>query len=225
MALPKSYLTSTKNLGAILEAMQQAKAPERFTTRFLESLEFKASADRLIIGVLKSLGLLDDQGKPTQRYFVFLDQTQSAAVLAQCIQSAYADLFNVNMNAQTLNKADLINKFKTLSQGSLSESVLDKMAATFSALVKLADFSAPTPASTVRQSEVADDMTTEHVSGNSDDLDERHSQAAPRPPRAQGNMIRNLGGLHYNIQIVLPETRDAQVYDVLFRSLREHLSL
>jgi len=32
-----------------------------------------------------------------------------------------------------------------------------------------------------------------------------------------------LGGLVYNIQIVLPETRDLAVYDALFRSLKEHL--
>ena len=60
MALPKAYLTSTKNLAGILDAIKSAKAPERFTQKFLQSLEFKASADRLIIGVLKSLKSLDD---------------------------------------------------------------------------------------------------------------------------------------------------------------------
>lgn len=29
--------------------------------------------------------------------------------------------------------------------------------------------------------------------------------------------------LHYNIQIHLPETRDAAVYDAIFKSLKEHL--
>jgi len=56
MGLPTAYLTSSKNLPAILEAIQQAKAPERFTVRFLQSLEFKASSDRLVIGVLKASG-------------------------------------------------------------------------------------------------------------------------------------------------------------------------
>ena len=51
MALPTSYLTSVKNLPAILAAIQQAKAPERFTQRFLESLEFKSNSDRLMIGL------------------------------------------------------------------------------------------------------------------------------------------------------------------------------
>lgn len=220
MALPKSYLTSTKNLGGIFQAIQQAKAPERFTTRFLESLEFKSAADRLVIGVLKSLGLLDDQGKPTQRYFGFLDQTQSAVILAEAVREAYADIFAVNINAQLLSKTDLVNKFKTLSQGGFSESVLDKMATTFQSLVKLADFSSP---ARIAQ-EVDDEESQEELASNADNgVTEILQIPKQRNLRRGETDTRNLGGLHYNIQIILPETRDTQVYDALFRSLREHL--
>jgi hypothetical protein len=134
MALPKSYLTSAKNLPAILSAIRSAQAPDKFTIGFLESLDFKSSSDRLIIGVLKSLGFIDSDGKPSDRYFRYLDQTQSEVVLAEGIKSAFADLFQVNTNANKLSRTDLINKFKTLSQGQLSESVLDKLALTFTEL-------------------------------------------------------------------------------------------
>ena len=30
-------------------------------------------------------------------------------------------------------------------------------------------------------------------------------------------------GLHYNIQIHLPATKDVEVYNAIFKSLREHL--
>src|SRR5262249_15808908 len=114
MALPRSYLTSTKNLSAILEAIRSAQAPEKFTIRFLESLDFSSTNDRLIIGVLKSLGFLStDNAKPTERYFKFLDQSQAAAVLAEGIKEAYADLFQINRNANTLPKLDVMNKMKT----------------------------------------------------------------------------------------------------------------
>src|SRR4051812_49037275 len=124
----------------MLNAIRSAQAPSKFTNAFLESLEFKSSSDRLIIGVLKALGFLDDTGKPTDRYFRYLDQTQSEQVMAEAIRAAYEDLFRVNINAHTLSRQDVINKFKTLSQGTLSDSVLDKMAMTFTALVKHADF-------------------------------------------------------------------------------------
>lgn len=221
MALPKSYLTSTKNLGAIFQSIQQAKAPERFTTRFLESLEFKSAADRLIIGVLKSLRLLDDQGRPTQRYFGFLDQTQSAEILADAVQEAYSDIFAVNVNAQNLSKTDLVNKFKTLSQGTFSESVLDKTASTFQALVKLSDF---TPNS--RKSVDVDgnsERDEEIIETVSDNVKEISNRGRTPSQRETGGITKSLGGLHYNIQIILPETRDPQVYDALFRSLKDHL--
>ena len=77
MALTTSYLTSTKNFEGIMNSILGARAPERFTNKFLEDLGYKSSNDRLITGVLKVLGLLTDAGEPTQRYYDFLDQSPS----------------------------------------------------------------------------------------------------------------------------------------------------
>ncbi len=140
MAIPKTYLTSTKNLAAILDAITAAQAPEKFSLRFLEGLGFKSSSDRLIMGVLKTLGFLHADSKPTDRYYRYLDQSQSKIMLAEGIREGYSDLFQVDKNAQNLSKVNVINKFKTLSQGQLSESVLDKAGLTFVSLCKLADF-------------------------------------------------------------------------------------
>lgn len=204
MALPTSYLTSVKNLPDIFAAMQGAQAPEKFTQSFLESLEFKSTSDRLIIGLLKTLGFLDDAGKPKDRYFRFLDQTQSAKVIAEAVRDAYQDLFKVNVKANEMTKSDVINKLKTLGQGQIGDSVLDKMAMTFTALVKLGDFqssSAPVPPP--------------------QDARNNEGQEDKRSPTEHPTL--KLGGLVYNIQIVLPESRDPGVYDALFQSLRRHL--
>jgi hypothetical protein len=155
---------------------------------------------------LKSLGFLTQDAKPTERYFRFLDQTQSAAVLAEGIREAYADLFHVNTKAQNLTQSEVINKLKTLSQGQLSEAVLEKVAMTFAALCRLADFKAPAPPPQPAEATLEE---------------ERPDAEAIRPLQSRSRL--GLGGLHYNIQIILPETRDAKVYDAIFRSLREHL--
>ena len=205
MALPTSYLTTVKNLDGILAAIQGAQAPEKFTQAFLESLEFKSTNDRLIIGVLKMLGFIDDSGRPKDRYFRYLDQTQSAKVLAEGIRDAYQDLFKVNTKAHELTKQEVINKFKTLGQGQISDAVLDKMAMTFTALVKLADFQSPPASPTTTQTQ---------DSGKSEESSDKAVSA---------HAGIKLGGLVYNIQIVLPESRDPAVYDALFGSLRRHL--
>lgn len=211
MALPTAYLTSTKRLSEILDALKTAKAPEKFTQGFLESLEFKSKGDRLIIGVMKSLDFIDDSGKPKERYFRFIDQSQSARVLAEAIEDAYSDLFAVNLKAQQLTKPEIVGKFKTLSQGQYSDSVLNMMAMTFTALVSLADFNSP------RKSEVGVENAQIPQAAT------REENPAERNENKGSVREVKLGGLVYNIQIVLPESRDPTVYDALFRSLKEHL--
>jgi hypothetical protein len=210
LSLPTAYLTSVKNLEAILNAIRGAQAPERFTYSFLESLEFKSSSDRLIISVLKSLGFLDGDGRPQERYFQYLDQTQSETIMAEAIREAYADLFQINTKANELPRNDLKNKLKTLTQGAVKESVLEKMAMTFVALVKQADFSSsPHVRPVLVDGPVAGSGTIE--------------------PSPSGQVPSNetkpfFGGLHYNIQIILPATRDTKIYDAIFKSMKEHLS-
>lgn len=210
VAVPTTYLTSTKNVAAILTAMQQAQAPKQFTVAFLQNLGFKSTADRLMVGMLKTLGFLEPSGTPTQRYFEFLDQTQSDRILAEGIRDAYADLFELNVNAHEMTRDEVKNKLKTLTQGQFSDAVLGKMATTFVALASHADFKAVAPASPP-----------------SDDAEVRASDVVgPREPGLKPADSTGRGrhfDLVYNIEIVLPESRDPAVYDALFRSLKAHL--
>ena len=64
MSLPSSYTTKTGAIHAYFDAIQGAEAPERFSIRFIQDLSFTSSNDRLIIGVLKELGYLNDDGVP-----------------------------------------------------------------------------------------------------------------------------------------------------------------
>lgn len=202
---------TVKNLPDVLAAIRNAKAPERFTQTFLEQLGFKSTNDRLYVGVLKALKLLDETGKPTPRYFEFLDQTQSGRVLAEAIREAYSDLFAINVNAQGLSKQEFIGKVRTLSQGQMSDIVLERMWSTYSALLKEADFSAPTGTPDPKTIRVDEQVSVDNNESENLAKEALKRQAIP------------LGGLVYNIEIHLPESRDKAVYDVLFRSLREHL--
>lgn len=209
VALPRAYLTSAKHLPAILNAIKAAKAPPQFNQRFLESLEFKSPSDRLIIGVLKALKFISDDGAPMERYYAFLDQTQGPAILADGIHEAYADLFQVNINARNLTKSELINKFRTLSHGQLSDSVVNKMTMTFTELCKLADFQASPPK---KEESKKDD------------------EGAP-DGKIKENEAANLwetirvDGLIYRVQIVSPEAHDQAVHDERGRARKSKWTL
>lgn len=212
MALPEQYLVTTKNLDAFFNSILNAQAPAKFTNKFLEQLEFKSTNDRLFIGILKVLGFIDNNSIPQDRYFRFLDQTQSKQVLAEGIKEAYADLFTVNVKANEMTSAEVKNKLKTLTQGSKSDAVLQWMASTFTALCKYADFSKHTPKELLPFNKQENKTHTEEVQN-------------PNEQRLTHELINKkiTTEMHYNIQIHLPETRDITVYDAIFKSLKEHL--
>lgn len=205
MGLTDTYLITTKNLESFFNAIQVAKAPEKFTNKFLKDLEFKSSNDLLFVKLLKELGFLDNSGIPTQRYFDFLDQSQSKKILAKSIQETYADIFATNKEAHKLSKDEIKNKLKTLTQGKKSEKVIGLMANTFVALSEYADWSAPSKLS--KTDKVVPDKEQEKKTSEEDLM----------------HLKTQKFGLHYNIQIHLPESRDAAVYDAIFESLKKHI--
>lgn len=211
MSLTTSYLTSTKNFDAIMNSILSARAPERFTNKFLEDLGFKSSNDRLITGVLKGLGFLSETGEPTQRYYAFLDQTQSKRILAVGIQEAYEDLFNLRRDAQNMSQDEVKNKLKTLTQGQKGDRVVDLMARTFKTLCDYADWSEP---EIVEKSKVE-----EKVSQDESEVVPISSGTVTLPIETKTNAL----GLCYNIQIHLPETTNMAVYDAIFQSIKKHL--
>jgi hypothetical protein len=217
MSLSTAYLVTTKNLEAFLNAIKTAKAPGRVNNKFLTNLEFSTTNDRLFIGLLKGLGFVDDSGVPTKRYFEFLDQTRSGAILAEAIREAYSDLFAINTKAQDLSVEEVKNKLRTLTQGQNSDNVLGLMAKTFKALTDLADWTAPTG------SIAASASTTVQESETGEALKEEEPRIKQEHDYRDGKPKLQLRELHYNIQIVLPESRDVAVFDAIFESLRRHL--
>lgn len=215
MALSTAYLQTTKNLDTILNSIVNAKAPERFTYKFLEDLGFKSSNDRLYISVFKALGLLDDNSTPTPLYLRLIDQTETDKVLAEGIQAAYEDLFALRKDAYNLSLDEVKGKMKTLTEGQKSDNVINYMANTFQALCERADWSSP------------DKFGSENSGDNEIASEFDPSMGSVNLPHsAKGtNQLTREANFHYNIQIHLPETTNMAVYDAIFQSMAKHLGI
>jgi hypothetical protein len=207
MPLPDSYTIKTGAIPAYFQAMLGAEAPERFSIKFLENLEFDGSNDRLIIGVLKELGFLNADGVPQHRYFEFLDKSRSWTVLADGIREAYAELFAVNKNAEKLDVEGAFNKLRTLYKGTKKDTVIRNIAKTFVALCEVADFSKP--------------KLTDTPDEKQEDKSARKIETDQKKPESTKPL--SIGALQYHINIVLPDTRDQAVFDAIFKSMRDHL--
>jgi hypothetical protein len=205
MAVPTAYLTTTKNTQAILDAMQRAGVPKRFTYDFLKQLGYGSSSDRPMIPLLKALGFLDDGGNPTERYRRFKDPSLARAVLAEGLRDAYADVFAVEQQAQGKSVNELKGVFARLSDK--GESVTAKMATTFKTLADRADFTAAPPT----QPEPADEKQ------------EEKEDRTPEPPPAPNGRGQGTVTMRHDVHVHLPVTTEIAVYDAIFKSLRENL--
>jgi hypothetical protein len=208
MALPEAYVVGTKGISLFLTAARTAGVPQRVTFEFLKTLGLKSSNDRSIIGVLKAIGFLDQNGTPTDAYKRFRDPSNGPRILADSLRGAYSDLFLANTKANELPPDKLRGIIATKTDK--GERVVKEMASTFKALAAAADFSGGAPASD-------GDGPVPEGPPSADAAPERAGLLTPQLPSQHRPQF------HYNIQIHLPTTTDITVYNVIFRALWEHL--
>jgi hypothetical protein len=201
MALTNTYVLATNRVPDIFSKIRDGQAPDRFSQQLLKDWGFTSTNDRAFVALLKALGFLSADGKPTQRYHDYRDHSRSKQVMANAMRDAYADLFLIKEHPSNSDRSAIEGKFKSFHNA--SDNVAGLMAKTFLSLLPLADFSAKA-AKTSKPAEVT----------------------APEKPEAPVNLgpVNGIAtGLHYNIQIHLPATKDVEVYNAIFKSLREHL--
>lgn len=201
MALPSTYTQSYGVLKDFFANIRDAQAPEKFTHQILNDLGYKSNTHRAYIPIMKSLGFLTADGTPTRRYIEYRDHSQSRKVMGEAIKEAYSDIFLIKAKP-TIKDKDLIQgKFKSFHN--TSESNASLMTKNFFAILELADLDGAK-------------QNTENITEIKESAKEE--SIIPTKPKSSGHL-----GLHYNIQIHLPATKDVEVYNAIFKSLKEHL--
>jgi hypothetical protein len=195
---------SERQLPDIFKRLSEGQAPDKFTSQYLKDLGFQSTNHRAIIPLLKALGFLSAEGAPTARYHSYRDHSQSRKIMGQAVREAYSDLFTIKAHPTDADRSLIEGKFK--SAHNTTERMAKLMASTFYSLLPLADLTAATPGAT---------------------LDKKQEPEPTPPPTLQrsDNHERRAtpATLHYNIQIHLPATKDVEVFNAIFKSLREHL--
>lgn len=200
MALPEVYVQVYGQLPDVFRRLSEGQAPDKFTRQYLKDLGFQSPSFHALIPLLKALGFLSSDGTPTARYHAYRDKSQARSVLADALRETYSELFTIKAEPTEADRSLIEGKFKSVHN--TGERVAKLMASTFLALLPLADLkSVVVPKAIETKADVQKD------SRYSDD-----AYGASRRP-----------ALHYNIQIHLPSTKDVEVFNAIFKSLREHL--
>jgi hypothetical protein len=199
MGLPTTYTQAYSQLGEFFNKIRDAQAPDKFTQQQLKDFGYKSNNHRAFIPLIKALGFLSSDGSPTQRYNDYRNHALSKAVMGQAIKDAYSDIFLIKARPTASDKPLIEGKFKSFHNA--SDHVAGLMSKTFYALLDLADLNS--------------EQATKQVADTKQN--ESHPDVGTR------SKIHSSVGLHYNIQIHLPATKDVEVYNAIFKSLKDHL--
>ena len=203
VALSSAYVQAITRVPELFRQIQDAQVPESVTQQLLKDWGFTSSADRAFLPLLKSLGFLTPDGKTTNQYKDYRDNSRSKGVMADALRDAYSEVFLIKSNPTTSDSSAITGKFK--SYHSTSDNVAGLMTKTFFSLLALADLGQVNKPPVIQQ-----DVSESASNGNGEALADRPLSGPP-------------AGLHYNIQVHLPATKDVEVYNAIFKSLKEHL--
>jgi hypothetical protein len=206
MAEYPPYLNAYNGIPTLFHKIKAASVPPKFTVDFLSTvLDMKSSSYRAMIPLLKKLGFLDPANVPTQAYKDFREDSLSGSVMAERLKDAYKSLFQANEYAWKLNKEQLTGKLKSLTGAAEDDQYIPAVVGTFLALSKLATWEG---AATKR----------------SEPDGETHKSADANGGRKrEEEFVDGRLRLSYTINLNLPATTEIEVFNAIFKSLRENL--
>lgn len=192
--------TSSGKLKDFLEGIYERGEPDKITQSYLTKLGFKSNWDRKFIPIMKFIGLLDSGAKPTAVYRDYMNTSIRRSVMASCVKKSYSDLFDLHPDANRKDNETLANFFR--SETGLGSDAVNMMVSTFKTLCELADFDSEYTPTSAQQ-------PVQGIEG---------VQLATRQISSDGKLTVNL-----NIQLVLPETENVDIYESIFKLLEKYL--
>lgn len=197
------YITSPGNIDKALNGIKAAAVPERVSQDFVKTiLKIPGGSGDQMTSFLKKLGLTSPDGSPSDLYKRFRNPTTSGATIAQAMRNAYAPLYVRNEFMHKLSDDELVGLIVE-ETGDAHDSNTVRM--TFNCIKHLKGF--------------ADFESEEHATPPAR-TEPEPPQPERSPTRPEGDLSLNLG---YTINLNLPATSDPDVFDAIFKSLKEHL--
>ena len=186
-----------KTLDGIITAGQ----PDRFTSNFMDTvLGVSGGSSRYVPPLLKKMGFLTSDGTPTDLYTSFRTEGSRSTAAFTGLKNAFAELFQRNEFIHKANDAEVRDNIVAITGLTKNDTYVNYILSTFKAL---REFITSDPA-TKSKGEPA--IPT-------------HERPSPDPLGAGLARI----GLVNNINIMLSESTNINVYNLIFQSLRANL--
>lgn len=208
------YSTSVGVLEKVLEKIKTASVPERVTQNFLNTkLGLKGGAANASIPFMKKMGFVASDGSPTELYSEFRNPRKSRIAVGKAFKDLYDRLYEMNEYVHDAPDDEVLGLIVQCTGGEKDSRVTQQTLSTFNMLRKIADF---------------DTETAEVEENESEDMRENNKvkQPLPLPQLNQGSSHSSQGksiNLAYTINLNLPATKDIEVFNAIFKSLKQHI--
>lgn len=216
MAENLPYSTSVGTLEKVLDKIKSASTPERFTQDFVSTkLAMKGGTARAQIPLLKKMKLVAEDGSPTELYREYRNPNKSRFALGKAFKILYSRLYEMNEYVHDASEQEVLGLIVEAT-GSPHDSASTKCTlSTFNMLRKKADFE------TYEDSGLMEDDPIPHDTerGQGEDQTTMRISSKETPTHNSTTGIN----LSYTINLNLPATKDIEVFNAIFKSLKQHL--
>lgn len=220
----------TSGPAALAKALEQLRRnfPPRVDAAYLRRFNIAPSNESYLIGILRFLDLIDEEGlkQDVQTEFLLGNDEKFKDGLDAQLRESYATLFaEMGEGAYKSSRDDLAHWFRGADK--TSELIGRRQASTFLALAALAGKAEATPVRASAPPRPRANGARGGTKAKSDAtearVNERADTAASTPAQSLGLAPRSEVGLTVRIEINLPSGGDAETYDAIFASIKRHL--
>jgi hypothetical protein len=213
MAKYPPYVNAYGKISDVFEGIKSASVPPKFTYDFLSTvLGLTSSSYRAMIPLLKKLDFLDQGSVPTEHYKSFRDDSISKSILGGKVKEAYNDLYKASEYAHKLDKDKLTSKLKTVLGVGDDDKNIPYVVGTFLELVNLSNFDSKKAVKPTQSHKKTEEPTTE-----------TRKEPIHRQEEEDHISIKRKFGISYTINLNLPATTEIEVYNSIFKALKENL--
>lgn len=214
MAENLPYSTSVGTLENLLEKIKTASVPERVTQDFVSTkLAMKGGTAMSCIPFLKKMGFVASDGTPTDMYREFRNPQKSRLAVGKAFRKLYERLYEMNEYLHDAQDQDILGLIVECTGGEKESGVTKYTLTTLNMLRKIADFDVP------EQNEI-ETIQVVHVS---DIQIPNGTTQQPSVSASRTSSDEKKISLSYTINLNLPASKDIEVFNAIFKSLKEHI--
>jgi hypothetical protein len=212
MAENLPYSASIGTLENMLEKIKTASVPERFTQDFVATkLAMKGGTPASCIPFIKKMGFVATDGTPTELYREFRNPKKSRIAVGKAFRKLYERLYEMNEYVHDAPDQEVLGLIVECTGGERDSAATKYTLSTFNMLRKISDFDLAEQAEPDVQGQQALSNPIKQVEQIT------HSAQYSKNSGAKGI------NLSYTINLNLPATKDIEVFNAIFKSLKEHL--